>query len=304
MPERTGSGPPQVARSGSDVVSALTHVTRRRFSRNRGGRATPVGMAAHERACGRTEPVGCSADDHGPRRRLGCTGGPGLRGDQSVPIRSRDAPDRSPFVMPLTPCRECARSISTEALTCPRCGVPNPGRDYRRPAPAHDAPQIAWQPAGLPARVTAVAAPGVTPAPPACPDDADECQEYERPSPAFRVTCAVEFVGALGKYRVTLTTPNGMWRVLRSYLPSTDVLDSLLREFRGAAERDFYEFWQRDFPRAAPERAYRRYRRLRVEARPFERVAGPQFRWVRSGLHASEKHDLRRIRTADPALAR
>lgn len=28
--------------------------------------------------------------------------------------------------MALKPCRECGRQVSTEALTCPQCGVPNP----------------------------------------------------------------------------------------------------------------------------------------------------------------------------------
>ena len=30
------------------------------------------------------------------------------------------------FSMALKPCRECKRKVSTEASTCPRCGVPNP----------------------------------------------------------------------------------------------------------------------------------------------------------------------------------
>ena len=28
--------------------------------------------------------------------------------------------------MALKPCRECKKKVSTEALACPRCGVPNP----------------------------------------------------------------------------------------------------------------------------------------------------------------------------------
>jgi hypothetical protein len=28
--------------------------------------------------------------------------------------------------MALKPCRECKKKVSTEALTCPSCGVPNP----------------------------------------------------------------------------------------------------------------------------------------------------------------------------------
>ena len=28
--------------------------------------------------------------------------------------------------MPLKPCRECKKKVSTEANTCPNCGVPNP----------------------------------------------------------------------------------------------------------------------------------------------------------------------------------
>jgi hypothetical protein len=31
--------------------------------------------------------------------------------------------------MPLAECRECTAEVSTEALTCPRCGVPDPARD-------------------------------------------------------------------------------------------------------------------------------------------------------------------------------
>ena len=30
--------------------------------------------------------------------------------------------------MALLPCRECAREVSTEAASCPHCGVPNPAR--------------------------------------------------------------------------------------------------------------------------------------------------------------------------------
>lgn len=28
--------------------------------------------------------------------------------------------------MPLAPCRECGRSVSSEAASCPNCGVPHP----------------------------------------------------------------------------------------------------------------------------------------------------------------------------------
>lgn len=31
--------------------------------------------------------------------------------------------------MALEPCRECGHEVSTEAETCPQCGVPNPTRD-------------------------------------------------------------------------------------------------------------------------------------------------------------------------------
>ena len=30
--------------------------------------------------------------------------------------------------MALKPCRECKKKVSTEATTCPKCGVPNPTR--------------------------------------------------------------------------------------------------------------------------------------------------------------------------------
>ena len=30
--------------------------------------------------------------------------------------------------MALKPCRECKKKVSTEATTCPNCGVPNPTR--------------------------------------------------------------------------------------------------------------------------------------------------------------------------------
>jgi hypothetical protein len=32
--------------------------------------------------------------------------------------------------MPLAECRECTAEVSTEAVTCPRCGVPDPARDH------------------------------------------------------------------------------------------------------------------------------------------------------------------------------
>ncbi|MCL6620942.1 MAG: zinc ribbon domain-containing protein [Syntrophobacterales bacterium] len=35
--------------------------------------------------------------------------------------------------MSLTPCRECGRELSTEALSCPHCGAPSPGAAPRRP---------------------------------------------------------------------------------------------------------------------------------------------------------------------------
>ena len=31
--------------------------------------------------------------------------------------------------MALKPCRECKKKVSTEALTCPSCGVPNPTKN-------------------------------------------------------------------------------------------------------------------------------------------------------------------------------
>lgn len=34
-------------------------------------------------------------------------------------------------VMSLTPCRECGREMSTDALTCPHCGAPNPALTAR-----------------------------------------------------------------------------------------------------------------------------------------------------------------------------
>ena len=34
--------------------------------------------------------------------------------------------------MALAPCRECGREVSTEAQTCPQCGVPAPTREGRR----------------------------------------------------------------------------------------------------------------------------------------------------------------------------
>lgn len=44
-----------------------------------------------------------------------------------------------PPIMPLEPCRECHREISTEARSCPHCGAPHPARataaPRRRPWP-------------------------------------------------------------------------------------------------------------------------------------------------------------------------
>ncbi len=34
--------------------------------------------------------------------------------------------------MPLKPCRECKKKVSTEAATCPSCGVPNPTSNTKR----------------------------------------------------------------------------------------------------------------------------------------------------------------------------
>ena len=38
------------------------------------------------------------------------------------------APADERFNMALKPCRECKKKVSTEATTCPNCGVPNPTR--------------------------------------------------------------------------------------------------------------------------------------------------------------------------------
>lgn len=37
--------------------------------------------------------------------------------------------------MPLQPCRECGQNVSTEAESCPRCGVPNPTGAPAAPPP-------------------------------------------------------------------------------------------------------------------------------------------------------------------------
>ena len=34
--------------------------------------------------------------------------------------------------MALKPCRECKKKVSTEAATCPSCGVPNPTIKYSK----------------------------------------------------------------------------------------------------------------------------------------------------------------------------
>jgi len=34
--------------------------------------------------------------------------------------------------MALKPCRECKKKVSTEAATCPSCGVPNPTTRYSK----------------------------------------------------------------------------------------------------------------------------------------------------------------------------
>lgn len=47
--------------------------------------------------------------------------------------------------MALRPCRECNREVSTEAASCPHCGVPRPAL---RPAPPHAEPQT--EPAARP----------------------------------------------------------------------------------------------------------------------------------------------------------
>lgn len=63
--------------------------------------------------------------------------------------------------MALKPCRECGREVSTEALTCPHCGIPRPTapgdttaprpqppRTPTRAAPASPARQTAWKALG------------------------------------------------------------------------------------------------------------------------------------------------------------
>lgn len=45
--------------------------------------------------------------------------------------------------MALTLCRECARDVSTEAATCPNCGVPDPS--YRDASKVHSSPPE-WRP--------------------------------------------------------------------------------------------------------------------------------------------------------------
>lgn len=45
--------------------------------------------------------------------------------------------------MALQPCRECARQVSTLAITCPHCGVPDPAQaPAPAPAPAQPAPGL------------------------------------------------------------------------------------------------------------------------------------------------------------------
>lgn len=34
--------------------------------------------------------------------------------------------------MPITECRGCGQSVSTEAKACPHCGTPHPAREYVR----------------------------------------------------------------------------------------------------------------------------------------------------------------------------
>ncbi|SOC52868.1 hypothetical protein SAMN05660748_4215 [Blastococcus aggregatus] len=45
--------------------------------------------------------------------------------------------------MAMTLCRECTRDVSTEAASCPHCGVPNPS--YRDASKFHSSPPE-WQP--------------------------------------------------------------------------------------------------------------------------------------------------------------
>lgn len=49
--------------------------------------------------------------------------------------------------MPLEPCRECGQNVSTEAASCPHCGVPSPNGapmvPQRPPAPAASAGTVA-----------------------------------------------------------------------------------------------------------------------------------------------------------------
>lgn len=44
--------------------------------------------------------------------------------------------------MALKPCRECGRQVSTEALSCPQCGVPNPTVEPAVPVQATPAPEL------------------------------------------------------------------------------------------------------------------------------------------------------------------
>jgi len=53
--------------------------------------------------------------------------------------------------MALHPCRECGKQVSTEAATCPQCGVPEPTRDYTPPPPPV-APAEEIRPAARPDR--------------------------------------------------------------------------------------------------------------------------------------------------------
>ena len=39
--------------------------------------------------------------------------------------------------MALKPCRECKKKVSTEAVTCPSCGVPNPTKKKPKATATH-----------------------------------------------------------------------------------------------------------------------------------------------------------------------
>lgn len=209
--------------------------------------------------------------------------------------------------MALTPCRECGRTISTEAATCPGCGVPDPGRGYpaataltadlgqivadlRRDLETLRA-EVRREDATRDGLVQSAAAGGSPHQAGTSP--AAQSQELEvgrgvddeaavTPAPASCVAgCEIEFLAPLRRYRVTVTSDLGTWRVLRrrGYV-GDDLLASVLEELRSAVERDFYRFWQGYVPGASSRGAHRKYNRLRAEARALEAVLGAPFLWA------------------------